>query len=54
LPRNCSRKHAIERKIEQRIEVMVRRGRRGKRLLDELKEERVYWILTEEALDRTV
>ena len=33
---------------------MVRRGRRGKQLLDELKEERVYWILKEEELGRNV
>ena len=31
-----------------------RRGRRRKQLLDELKEERGYWKLKEEALDRTV
>lgn len=41
LPRNCFLKHAIERKIEPRIEVIVRRGRIGKQLLDELKEKRV-------------
>jgi len=34
LPRNCFLKHAIERKIEPRTEVTVRRGRRGKQLLD--------------------
>ena len=31
-----------------------RRGRRGKRLLDDLKESRGYWKLKEEALYRTV
>ena len=54
LPGNCFLKHVIERNIEPRIEVMVRRGRRGKQLLDELKEERVYWILKEEELGRNV
>jgi hypothetical protein len=39
LPRNCFLKHPLERKIEPRIEVMVRRRRRGKQQLDELKEE---------------
>ena len=31
-----------------------RRGRRGRKLLDDLKESRVYCHLKEEALDRTV
>ena len=31
-----------------------RRGRRRKRLLDDLKEERGYWKLKEEALGRNV
>ena len=30
------------------------RGRRGKQLLDDLKEKTGYWKLKEEALDRTV
>jgi len=54
LPRNCFLKHVIERKLEPRREVTVRRRIRGKQLLDELKEKRVYWKLEEEALDRTV
>jgi hypothetical protein len=36
--RDCILKHVIERKIEGRIEVTVRRGRRRKRLLDDVKE----------------
>jgi hypothetical protein len=51
---NYPLKHAIEQKIEGKIEVRGRRGRRRKRLLDELKEMRRYWKLKEEALDRTV
>jgi len=33
---------------------MERRGRRSEQLLDDLKEKRGYWILKDEALDRTV
>ena len=47
-------KHAIEGEIEGRIQVAGKRGRRGKKLLDDLKEKRGYWKLKEEALDRTV
>ena len=38
--RNCFLEHVIERQIEDRIEVTVRRGRRSKQLLDDLKERR--------------
>jgi hypothetical protein len=38
LCRNCLIKHAIEGKIEGRIEVMGRRGRRCKQLLYDLKD----------------
>jgi hypothetical protein len=38
LGRNCLINHVIEGKTEGRIEVMERRGRRGKQLLDCLKE----------------
>jgi hypothetical protein len=34
--------------------MMVRRGRRRKQLLDDLSKKRVYWKLTEEALDGAV
>jgi hypothetical protein len=54
LRRNCLLKHMIEEKLEGRIEMMGRRGRRRKQLLDDLKEKKRYWKLKEEALDRTV
>jgi hypothetical protein len=54
LRRNCPLKHVIEGKIEGRIEVTGRRGRRRKKPLDNLKEKRLYWKLKQEALDRTV
>jgi hypothetical protein len=43
----------IEGKLEARIEMMGRRGRICKQLLDDIKEKRRYWKLKEEALDRT-
>ena len=45
LRRNCLLKHVIEGKIHGRIEVMRRRGRRRKKLLEDLKEKRAYWKL---------
>ena len=51
---NCLLKHDIEGKVERGIEVKERQGRRGKQLLNDLKERRVCWKLKEEALDRTV
>jgi hypothetical protein len=54
LRRNCLLKHAIEGKLEWRIEMTGRRGRRRKQLLDDLKEKRRYWELKEDALDRTL
>jgi hypothetical protein len=39
---NCLLKHVIEGKIRGSIDVMVRRGRRRKQLLDDLNEKRVY------------
>jgi hypothetical protein len=44
----------IEGKLEGRIEMTGRRGRRRKQLLDDLKEKRRYWELKEEALDHTL
>jgi hypothetical protein len=38
LRRNCLLKHVIEGKVEGRIEMTGRRGRRRKQLLDERKE----------------
>jgi hypothetical protein len=54
LHRNCLLKHVIEGKFEGWIEMMGRRGRRRKQLLDDLKEDRRYWKLKEETLDRTL
>jgi len=53
LRRNCLLKQVIEGKFEGRIEVMGRRGRRRKQLLDYLKETRRYGKLKEESLDPT-
>jgi hypothetical protein len=44
----------IEGKLEGRIEMTGRRGRRCKELLDDLKEKRRYCKLKEQALDRTM
>jgi hypothetical protein len=44
----------IEGKLEGMIEMTGRRGRRRKQLLDDLQENRSYWKLKEEALDRTL
>ena len=52
--RNCLLQRVIEGKIEEGIEVTERRGRKRRKLLDDLKERRGYSHLKEEALDRTV
>ena len=52
LRRNCLLKHIIEGKIGGRIDV-TGRWRRSKQLLYGLQEEREYWKLKGEALDRT-
>jgi hypothetical protein len=44
----------IEGKLERRIEMTERRGRRRKQLLDDLKEKTSHGKLKEEALDRTL
>ena len=54
LRRNCLLQHVIEGKIQGQIEVTRRRGRRHKKLLDDLKDRRGYCQLKEEALDRTM
>ena len=54
LCRNCLLQQVIEGKIKGRIEVAGRRGRRRRKLLDDLKERRGYSHLEEEALDRTM
>ena len=54
LRRNCLLRRVIEGKIKGGIEVTGRRGRRRRKLLDDLKEGRGYSHLKEEALDRTM
>ena len=49
-----SLQRVIEGEIKGGIEVTGRRGRRRRKLLDDLKEGRGYSNLKEEALDRTV
>ena len=51
LHRNCLLKQVIEVKIKGKIEVTRRRGRRRKKLLDDLWDRRGYSHLKEEALD---
>jgi hypothetical protein len=51
---NCLLQRVIEGKIQGGIEVIGRRGRRRRKLLDDLKERRGYSHLKEEALDRTM
>jgi hypothetical protein len=43
-----------EGKLERRIEIIGRRGKRRKQVLNDLKEKRKYWKLEEEELDRTL
>ena len=54
LHRNCLIKQVIEGKIKGEMDVTRRRGRRRRKLLDELKDGRGYSHLKEEALDRTM
>ena len=54
LSRNCLLQQVIEGKIKGQIEVTRRRGRRHKKLLDDLKDRRGYCQLKEEALDCTM
>ena len=54
LRRNCLLKQVIEGKIEGEMEVARRRGRRHKKLLDDLKDRRGYSHLKNEALNRTI
>jgi hypothetical protein len=54
LRRNCLLKQVIEGKIKGEMEVTRSRGRRRKKLLDDLKERRGYSHLKEETLDRTM
>jgi hypothetical protein len=52
--RNCLLQWVIEGKIKGKIEVTGRRGRRRRKLLDDLKGRREDSHLKEEALDRTM
>jgi len=52
--RNCLLQGVIEGKIKGGIEVTERRGRRCRKLLDDVKEWRGFYHLKEEALDRTM
>ena len=54
LHRNCLLQRVIEGKIKGGIEVTGSRGRKRRKLLDDLKESRGYSHLKEEALDRTM
>jgi hypothetical protein len=52
--KNCLLQNIIERKLEGRIEVTGRQGRRYKQLLDDLYEMRLCRKLKDEALGRNV
>jgi len=54
LRRSCLLKQVIEGNIKGEMEVTRRRGRRHRKLLDDLKDRRGYSYLKEEALDRTM
>jgi hypothetical protein len=54
LRRNCLLRQVIEGKIKGGIEMTGRRGRRRRKLLDDIKERRGYSHLKEEALDLTM
>ena len=54
LDRNCLLQQVTEGKIKGQIEVTRRRGRKRKKLLDDLKDRRGYSQLKDEALDRTM
>jgi hypothetical protein len=54
LCRNCLLRQIFEVKIKGGVEVTVRRGRRRRKLLDDLKHRIGYSHLKEEALDRTI
>ena len=54
LHRNCLLQRVIKGKIKGQIEATRIRGRRRKKLLDDLKERRGYCQLKEEALDGTM
>jgi hypothetical protein len=51
LLRSCLLTHIIEEKIDGRIEVTRRRGRRRKQILDDIRKKTGYWKLKEKELD---
>jgi len=54
LRRKCLLKHVLAGRVEGRLEVIGRRGRRLKQLLDDLKKRKGHRKLKEEVVDRTV
>jgi len=54
LRRNCLLQRVIEGKVKGGIQVTGRRGRRRRKLLDDLKERRGHSYLKEEAVDCTM
>ena len=52
--RNCLLKHVLAGRVEGRLEVMGRRGRRRKQLLDDFKIRKGCWKLKKVVVDRTV
>ena len=54
LRRNCLIRQVSEGKIKGEMEVTRRRGRRRKKLLDDLREGRGYFHMKEKALNRTM
>jgi hypothetical protein len=54
LRRNCLLQQVIKGKLKGGIEMTGRRGRRCRKLLDDLKERRGYSHLKEEVLDSTM
>jgi hypothetical protein len=54
LRRNCLLQQVTGGKVKGGIEITGRRGKRRRKLLDDLKERRGYSHLKEEALDRTM
>ena len=54
LRRNCLIRQAIEGKIKGEMDVTIRRDRRHKKLLDDLKEGKGYFNLREDVLNRSM
>ena len=54
LRRNCLLQPVIEGKVKEGIELSERRGRRRRKLRDDIKERTGYFQLKKEALDRTI